>query len=68
MLRNADSQVEIIDRIFEIGQTIRITKGPLKGLEGELCNLNPEKPMVAVRIESLGYACVNVSKKDIESL
>ncbi len=68
MLRNADSQVEIIDRIFEIGQTIRITKGPLKGLEGELCNLNSEKPMVAVRIESLGYACVNVSKKDIESL
>ncbi len=65
MLQHADSKVELNDRIFEIGEKIRIARGPLLGLEGELYYFESEKPMVAIRIESLGYACVNVRKSDI---
>ena len=66
MLRHADSQVEILDQALTVGGSVRIVRGPLKGLEGELCYVKSDKPMVAIRIECLGYACVNIDKSDIE--
>ena len=66
MLNNADSDVVMNDNIYKLGEKVKISRGPLKGLEGELCYINPNKPMVAIRIECLGYACVNVSKSNIE--
>lgn len=66
MLKHADSQVEINNQTLTVGEAVRIARGPLKGLEGELSYVNPEKPLVAIRIECLGYACVNVSKSDLE--
>lgn len=65
MLNHANSAVEMRDKIPQVGEMVCITRGPLRGLEGELCYFNPERPMVAIRIEHLGYACVNVSKRDI---
>lgn len=67
MLWHADSPVELNERM-EVGDKVRIARGPLKGLEGELCYIKEDKTMVAVRIESLGYACVNVSGTDIETV
>ena len=66
MLRHADSPVELQPHVLQLGQQVRIARGPLKDLEGELCYLKEDKPMVAVRIECLGYACVNIEKSDIE--
>lgn len=68
MLKHADSKVELSNHTLTEGETVRIERGPLKGLIGELLFVAPSKPMVAVRIEALGYACVTVSKDDIESL
>ncbi len=68
MLKNADSKVELNDKLFEVGGKVQIVRGPLKNLEGELCYFNSNKPMVAIRIECLGYACVNVSKSDVISI
>ena len=68
MLKHAESEVQLSEKLFSIGETVRIARGPLKGLEGELCYVTEDKPMVAIRIECLGYACVNVSKADIESV
>lgn len=68
MLKHAESEVQLTEKIFSIGETVRIGRGPLKGLEGELCYVTEDKPMVAIRIECLGYACVSVSKADIESV
>ena len=68
MLKHAESEVQLNEKIFSIGESVRIARGPLKGLEGELCYVTEEKPMVAIRIECLGYACVNVSKTDIENV
>ena len=66
MLHHADSPVELQEHIFQLGEHVRIARGPLKDLVGELCYLKEDKPMVAVRIECLGYACVNIDKTDIE--
>ncbi len=68
MLNYADSKVEINNNIFEIGEKVKIIRGSLNGLEGELYYFDSDKPMVAIRIECLGYACVNVSKTDIISI
>lgn len=68
MLRHSESAVEMQEHPFRIGETVRIARGPLKNLEGELCFMEADKPMVAVRIDCLGYACVNIDKSDIESV
>ena len=68
MLKHAESKVELNNNIFNVGEQVRISRGPLKGLEGELFYVIAEKPIVGIRIECLGYACVNVSKSDIVSL
>ena len=65
MLKQNEAQVEIKDRILKTGDHVCIVRGPLKGLEGELCKAESDKPTVAVRIESLGYACINIDKADI---
>ena len=65
MLHHAETTVEMMDQSFEVGDTVHIARGPLKGLQGELCYIDPDKPKVAIRIECLGYACVNISKNDI---
>ena len=65
MLKHAESTIEMRDHIFKTGDTVRIIRGPLKDLEGELCRVDSGKSMVAVQIECLGYACVNIDKSDL---
>lgn len=67
MLSNADSRVELINRELHIGEEVEVVRGPLKGLAGQLFYMDDERPMVGIRLESLGCACVNVNKCDIES-
>ena len=66
MLKQADSPVELMPENLRVGDRVRIVRGALKGLEGELCKSVPEKSMVAIRIDGLGYACVSVSVGDLE--
>ena len=68
MLKHAESEVQLTENLFSVGETVRIGRGPLKGLEGELCYVTEDKHMVAIRLECLGYACVSVSKTDIENV
>lgn len=65
MLKHAKSTIEMREHIFKTGDTVRIIRGPLKDLEGELCRVDSGKSMVAVQIECLGYACVNIDKSDL---
>lgn len=51
---------------IDIGDTIRITKGPLLGFVGHCCGIN--KSAIAIYIELLGYACAKINKSDIEVL
>ena len=68
MLKQADSPVELMPENLRVGDRVRIARGALKGLEGELCKSVPEKSMVAIRIDGLGYACVSVSVGDLERI
>ena len=65
MLRQADSPVEMMEHL-QVGDKVHIVRGALQGLEGELCKCVPDKSMVAIHIEALGYACVSVSVEDVE--
>ena len=66
MLRHAESSVELLEQTLQVGEAIRVGRGPLKGLEGEIYQVQPDKPMVAIRIDCLGYACVSIDKSDLE--
>ena len=68
MLKQADSPVELMPENLRVGDRVRIARGALKGLEGVLCKSVPEKSMVAIRIDGLGYACVSVSVGDLERI
>lgn len=68
MLSNAESQVELDNNQLQIGEQVRIVRGSLKGLEGELHIIDSEKMVVAIRVECLGCACVRVSSADIERI
>lgn len=65
MLKQSEALIEMHDHVFKTGETVRIMRGPLKDLEGELCRVQADKPMVAIQIECLGYACVSIEKSDI---
>ena len=49
------------------GEKIRVIKGPLTGLEGELVTVNG-KSKVAVRLNVLGCACVDIPVGCVEPL
>ena len=66
MLRHAESSVELLGQTLQVGEAIRVARGPLKGWEGEIYHVQPDKPMVAIRIDCLGYACVSIDKADLE--
>lgn len=68
MLKQADSPVELMAQNLQVGDKVRIVRGALKGLEGELSKSMTEKSMVAIRIDGLGYACVSVSVGDLEGI
>ena len=66
MLNQSDAPVEIKERVFKTGDRVRIVRGPLKNLEGELCKVESGKSMVSVQIDCLGYACVSVGQEELE--
>ena len=68
MLNNADSNVEVSDSVYEVGEEVEIVRGPLKGFSGKLCYFEKGKPKVGMYIELLGYACVSVNINDIKSI
>ena len=65
LLHNADAKVSIIENL-KVGDKVRLVRGPMKGLEGELSYIEENKPIVAIRIDGLGYACVSVDKINLE--
>ena len=65
LLHNADAKVSIVKNL-KVGDKVRLVRGPMKGLEGELSYIEENKPIVAIRIDGLGYACVSVEKINLE--
>lgn len=64
LLHNADAKVSIVENL-KVGDKVCLIRGPMKGLEGELSHIEENKPIVAIRIDGLGYACVSVEKVNL---
>ena len=61
LLENAETEVSIVSN-FKIGDSVRVTSGPLKGLEGVVSAADEKSSIVGVLIDGLGYACVKITK------
>lgn len=64
-MHNADAKVSIVENL-KVGDRVRLIIGLMKGLEGEVSYFEENKPIVAIRIDGLGYACVSVEKINLE--
>lgn len=67
MVGNAPSPVKFDSGCLRCGQPVRILKGPLAGLEGRLLT-DGGSSRLAVSLEALGYAHVEISADWLEPL
>ncbi len=67
MLDYSEHCVEFTQSPIREGVRIRVIKGPLNGLEGLLINIS-SKTKVAVKLDILGYACVDMPISYVMSL
>ena len=65
LLKHSESPVTFSAHI-EIGDAIRIVKGPLKGFTGYCCGVSNSE--IAIHLELLGYAITYVPFVNIEKL
>lgn len=61
LLENAETKVSIVNDLKE-GDAVKVVSGPLKGLEGVVCDADDKHSIVGVLIAGLGYACVKIAK------
>ena len=62
LLEHSESPVTFCNNI-EIGDAVRIAKGPLKDFIGYCCGISNSE--IAIHIKLLGYAITRISKQDI---
>lgn len=67
MLFHADSPVCFTDNPLHLGDRIRVVRGSLQGLEGSVARTG-DASHIAVHIDFLGYAMVDISLMDIERI
>lgn len=65
MLGHSDSPVSIVERRFQIGDKVRIIRGPLKGLEGNISRAT-NKAILYVDLDTLGCATVQIDLVNAE--
>jgi len=65
LLENAESEVTIVSN-FKVGDSVRVISGPLKGLEGVVCDADEKSSIVGIQIDGLGYACVKIAKSCLQ--
>ena len=67
MVDYSEETIEMFNSPLEAGQTIRVIKGPLAGLEGELLEIEG-KSKVVVRLDILGCAGVDMPAGYVEAM
>jgi transcriptional antiterminator NusG len=67
MVDHADEPVEYSQESFEHGESIRITKGPLEGMMGELMEMKG-KSKVLIRLDKFGCAITTVPLSFVEKI
>lgn len=65
LLKHSESPVTFCNNI-EIGDAVRVVKGPLKGFIGHCCGASNSE--VAIHLDMLGYATTHLAKDCIERI
>ncbi|MDE6523214.1 MAG: UpxY family transcription antiterminator [Muribaculaceae bacterium] len=52
--------------LFSVHNTVRVVRGPLNGLEGEVIHCNNDSSELIVQIDLLGGARMTIDKKELE--
>lgn len=68
MLGQSELPVSFSDTLYKIGDKVRVIRGCLSGLEGEMMALKPGKTELIVNLNYLGYARVSIDKSNLELL
>lgn len=66
MLGQSDIPVEITEKPFKSGDCVRVIRGDLKGLEGEVLNLNSSKSELIVGLNFFGCAKLTIDTVNLE--
>lgn len=66
MLGNSDTPVTITSRPFIKGDKVRVIRGKLKGLEGEVMDLDKDKTELVVGLDFLGCAKLTTDTINVE--
>ncbi len=67
MIDYSETPVNMQERLLKPGEFVRVIKGPLKGLQGDLITVG-DKSRIAVRIAQLGYASVELNASFVEKI
>lgn len=66
MLGQSDIPVTITERPYEIGDRVRVIRGSLAGLEGDVCGTDSAKSDVIVTLEHFGCAKLQINTVNLE--
>lgn len=68
MLGHSDTPVGIVDRAYGRGDRVRVIRGSLCGLEGEVLVSNDGQSELLVSLDILGYAKCSIDPVDVEPI
>ncbi len=68
MLDSSESAVNMESEIPEVGEQVRVIKGPLQGLEGTMIAESGKKSRIAVQLNQLGFATVELAYSFVEKI
>ena len=68
MLYNAEADVEFVQRQFDIGSRVRVIRGKLLGLEGNVLENANGEAYILVGFDILGYAKTRINTVDLEKI
>ncbi len=66
MLGQSDIPVEITEKPFKAGDKVRVVRGNLAGLEGEVMNMNNAKSELIVALDFFGCAKLSIDTQNLE--
>lgn len=68
MLGQSDTAVEFVSGVFRINDAVRVIRGSLQGLEGEIRANSDGTHTLLVSLPLLGGATVHIDAKDVEKI
>lgn len=68
MVGHGESEIRMVQGGISVGDRVRVVRGPLRGLEGNARTSSDGSTKIAIAIDYLGCATIDVSPSDIERM